>query len=116
MTDIEVPGPDPQFPNRPQHVDFWRMAAAVKVNDHIAESGDMERLFAEVDHRSLMYMAEQRALRAMDKFPEPDLTTMSSVWLDGFMAALRFAESRAEAVFNEPAPVEGNRRQRRRNR
>lgn len=88
---------DPNFPDRPDHPDFWRLAAAVQDSDHEADSGQsVEDILARfADPASVRYMATQRAMRAMVALgnrataKEVD-AIIQSTWLDAFTAGLRF--------------------------
>lgn len=95
--------PDPNFPDRPDHPDFWRLSAAVCGNDAEADNGKaVGDIIAEViDPASLYYMLKQRVMRANAMLPggaEPGVE-----WLDGFMAGVRYAEA--------STAQDGNRRQ-----
>jgi hypothetical protein len=95
--------PDPDFPDRPDHPDFWKLSAAVCANDAEADAGipTVDIIAAVVDPASLKYMMDQRVGRANQLLPggaEPTTT-----WLDGFMAGVRYAE--------QNVPQDGNRRQ-----
>lgn len=113
----EGPKVDPRFPDRPQHPDFWRLAAIVKQMDRVSldEGWHMAiQKYAPVDVASLGYMAQQRAMRAGDLLEGADDREQNIImWLDGFTAGMRLAhiEASGEAPFTEP---DGNRRSRRR--
>ena len=70
---------------RPQHDDFWLMAAIVQDLDAAADDGiAMERIIGAIDGESLAYVANQRALRMGGGI----LT--GAAWLDGFIAGANF--------------------------
>lgn len=104
---------DPEFPDRPQHPDFWAMVAAVQRHD---EAANAEAVLAEagIDVGSLTYMARQRALRATQLGLVPDskddlILTMASVWFDAFLVGLSMGKERAvKQVLEEGS--DGNRR------
>jgi hypothetical protein len=88
---------------RPDHPDFWALSAIVMSNDAVAVdemNHDEEALFqklAEISDEVLMYMAMQRAMRAMQHFgsgPVPIL--LMSVWTDGFTAGVQWAKREKE--------------------
>jgi len=68
-----------QYPNRPNHPDFWVLANTVSAMDDAAESVgpgqfDFEGLVGEyVDPESLAYVAIQRAMRAFGVVTQSDL-------------------------------------------
>lgn len=107
---------DPRFPNRPQHPDFQKMSAAVRALDAAGDSGQsLEEIVAghDVDVDSLIYMANQRALRAVLLFessPAPDEAKYSANWIDGFMAGLKIERDRPTPIVVDDS-VDGNRRQ-----
>lgn len=73
------------FPNRPDHEDFWRIAAAVQDLDSAIDDGTPIERVAAVDLESLMYVAMQRALRMKSQSP-----AMAAMWLDGFSAGVLY--------------------------
>ena len=79
------------FPNRPDHPDFWLMAECVQDVDAAADDGiAMERIIGNVDIHSLAYMASQRALR-MDASVVPVVAvSIAAGWVDGFLAGVNF--------------------------
>lgn len=89
--------PDPRFPNRPDHPDFWLMAAAVNALDNASDAGvPFAEVVSEVDLDSLGYMAQQRTLRATMILAQPvprEAQVMAS-WVDGFMAGMKFQQLR----------------------
>jgi hypothetical protein len=90
------------FPNRPDHPDFWLMAECVQDVDAAADDGiAMERIIGKVDMRSLAYMASQRALRI--KIPPGGLTVAAAGagWIDGFMAGVNFQKRRSVEITDE---------------
>lgn len=96
---------DPRFPNRPDHPDFWIMAEAVQDFDSAADDGTaMPRIVESmVDLDSLLYMAEQRALRAakmvnpfMARTPDTERIKLQSMWIDAFMAGALYQKYKSE--------------------
>jgi hypothetical protein len=116
-----VPAPDPQFVDRPQHVDFYRLAAQIKMMDReadvaSAEIGDRVLIMDDVDQYSVAYMAQQRVMRARALLAEEDGNTTGRegvLWVDGFIAGKRYAESLAQGEVISGVPQDGNRRVRR---
>ena len=58
---------DPRFPDRPQHEDFWRISEAFGLTDGRADAGESFTAIVSdhVDEASLIYVAQQRALRVL---------------------------------------------------
>ncbi len=81
----------PDFPNRPDHPDFWLMAEIVQDLDAAADDGlSMQRIIGPVDAKSLAYMAGQRGLRAKGLIAFDPRAALGAAWLDGFMAGVNF--------------------------
>jgi hypothetical protein len=90
---------DPRFPDRPDHADFWKLSRIILYMDADAETYDgFERLVDEagVDHRSLSYVAMQRALRSHGgDISDPDaVVRTAAVWIDGFITGNRYSKER----------------------
>lgn len=98
---------DPAFPNRPDHKDFYALALTVQDNDHAADNatdGMFDDMIARhVDKASLLYMAQQRALRSLQlmrmemvsRGVDASVTNhiesaMIGTWVDGFMCGVNF--------------------------
>ncbi len=83
------------FPDRPDHPDFWLMAECVQDVDEAADDGiALERIIGNVDINSLVYMASQRALRI--KVPGGlTLAHAAGGWIDGFTAGINFQKRRS---------------------
>lgn len=95
-----------EFPDRPDHPDFWMLSQVVLDADAVAEStpglagaGDLIEGIA--DGASVAYMAVQRATRHMDQEhaaqnypsraqPFRRRTMLAGVWADGFVAGAGF--------------------------
>lgn len=86
------------FPNRPEHADFWLMAEVVQDLDSAADDGtNFERLVAPiVDPASLAYMASQRGLRAYTMLSGGGQVRLSAAWLDGFIAGAMYQKRKAD--------------------
>lgn len=77
---------DPNFPDRPDHPDFWLMAEVVQDLDNAADDGlSADRIVADLDMTSVAYMAEQRALRAQAGGMVP-----AALWFDAFVMGVMF--------------------------
>ena len=108
---------DPEFPNRPQHPDFWAMSRSVVERDRaVDESGDLGKVLdeANVDTDSLLYMARQRALRMIQNTPTPEtdeelMVSMASLWMDAFLVGLDVGSEKAVTQVLEKGS-DGNRR------
>lgn len=87
------------FPNRPDHADFWLLAEIVQDFDSAADDGTkFDRLVAPiVDIPSLTYVAEQRALRMqmadnplIVQSAQTRMIKLQAAWIDGFVAGASF--------------------------
>lgn len=92
---MTTPGPDPRFPDRPDHPDFWRLSKAVIANDDAADQGvPIEKIMTDlgIDPKSVQYMAEQRMLRALGhNFVSPQAKVLlMGLWIDAFVAGVGF--------------------------
>ena len=94
MTEPKV---DPRWPNRPQHPDFWRMSEALVEMDQRAEQGEDPFAIARVNQASLVYAAQQRAVRAMNIARRLDPTAnganakaMLMLYIDAFTLGREF--------------------------
>jgi hypothetical protein len=87
------------FPNRPDHPDFWLMAECVQDVDAAADDGiALERIIGKVDMESLAYVASLRALRMKFRPGDPRAGTtaaIGAVWIDGFIAGVNFQKRRS---------------------
>lgn len=98
------PGPDPNFPDRPDHPDFRELSHVVQAVDTKAEAssddpGGSVLAFTGMDENSLLYMAEQRAKRAKEKLPNVgDVGSATFIWVDGFTMGYLLATSKAPTV------------------
>jgi len=109
---------DPNFPDRPQDPDFWKLSEIINTLDKSAEEIGWEatiQKFLPTDPVSMTYMGRQRAkimLQVLsDVSPEDQLSVQ---WTDGFAVGVRYgmevAQVVSEVVLDES--VDGNRRQR----
>lgn len=91
------------FPNRPDTPDFWRLAAVVQDFDSATDDGTaFDRLVSPIiDTESLIYVAQQRALRASmanpltGRRPIIDEVKLAAVWIDAFVAGAMYAKRKA---------------------
>lgn len=98
---------DPEFPNRPDHPDFERLAALCRALDTAAEKPGfkfLEHLAKYLDPVSLTYVAGQRAIR-IDLTAEPQAIAMVA-WLDGFILGQEMGQRRGLV------PMDGQKRPR----
>jgi hypothetical protein len=83
-----------KFPNRPDHLDFWRMSDVVLRLDGAADNGRelSETADGVVDLDSLVYMAEQRcALFAQAlKLPTSVTAALVTVYVASFLTGVEF--------------------------
>jgi len=95
--------PDPRFPDRPDHPDFWALSEIICDHDRMCdESTDEESGMAKTfraDIRSVGYMANQRAARVQDLLGDAtERERLVIMWLDAFNAGQRFGEERAAKI------------------
>ena len=102
----ELPNPDPAFPNRPQHPNFYALSEAVRDNDaYVQERGMTIREVldeARFDFDSLRYMANQRAVMLVKGLDmkesdtsEQALANLAAIWIDAFLAGLKVGDRRS---------------------
>lgn len=94
------------FPNRPDHPDFWLLAEIVQDFDSAADDGtQFDRLVKPiVDVESLTYVAEQRVLRMqmainplIAQSPAAQSAKIGGAWIDGFVAGALFQKRRMKS-------------------
>lgn len=83
---------DPQFPNRPDHPDFWLISQTLidldaQMDNHTSPFTDT--VGRVVDPQSLMYAAQQRALRSGVQNPGVRMK-VEAAWMDAFMAGASY--------------------------
>lgn len=85
--------PCPAYPDRPDHEDFRRLASIVSAQDVFAHAlGGFEPMLAPVaDVDSVIYVAQQRAVRVRRDLGSDPTTAIVVTWIDGFMAGQAFA-------------------------
>jgi hypothetical protein len=86
---------DSRPPGAPDGPDFWRLSEVILGLDADSE-GDIEAIFADTGYtvEALIYMATQRAMRAINEAPAPRslddiVATYGATWTDGFIAGIR---------------------------
>ena len=96
------------FPDRPDHDDFKLMSEIVRELDALGDnSTPLPEIITDPDLASLLYMAEQRALRvermlaSMDSPLAPDVV-YTSLWLEAFKIGIEFQKRR------DPRPANGD--------
>lgn len=89
--------PDPQFPDRPDHPDFWAMSQAARDGDDEAEGGtELPDIIAQfADTPSVLYLARHRAIRLTGLGAGPLQPRLEAAWIDGILIGLRLAATRA---------------------
>lgn len=79
------------FPNRPDHPDFWLMAEVVQDLDAAADDGmSADRIVSDLDMASVAYMASQRGLRAYQLPIDGWTTKLSAAWLEAFVMGVMY--------------------------
>ena len=96
MTDKRPDSSD--FPERPDHPDYWRLAAIVQGLDMAADAPAVPRdqvlpheVAKHIDKDSVIYVAMMRSLRAHSGHQGIETVKGAGLWLDGFIAGARFA-------------------------
>lgn len=102
---------DPEYPNRPDHPDFWLIAGITSRNDEVADNspGTGRTIIDAVaatgtDPESVTYTSVNRAIKLTQEVPEkPQLSRRqnrvlfgSAMWMDGFLVGVELARKRAE--------------------
>lgn len=99
---------DPNYPDRPDHPDFWKISEALIAMDKWAETDMPLDQTIGVDPRSVLYAAAQRAQRAYSTITQfkNTLSMGKLLWMDGFAAGIYYAKIQA----TKNAETDGNRR------
>ncbi len=90
------PGPDPGFPNRPDHPDFRRLSWIIQGLDADMDGGKDSFdniLRAKVDPASLIYLAEQRISRIAPIITPTLDFLLKALYLEAFIVGCSFTES-----------------------
>jgi len=90
------------FFNRPDHDDFWILSEIIIDSDEVAtQQSLMDAIDGYIDLDSLVYMAQQRALRALRVETEQELiegkeaiAVLASVWMDAFVTGIRYEKKK----------------------
>lgn len=84
------------IPGQPDHDDFWLMVEVVQDLNNAGDDGvPLTKIVSDIDLPSLVYMAEQRALRveqvlaSMDTPMDPQVV-YASVWMEAFKSGVEF--------------------------
>lgn len=96
------------LPQRPDHPDFWVLAAITQDLDEMVKhdhEGFEEAISLEVDSKTLAYVAFQRALRVVGAETRRDVVAnmteiakLAAVYHEGFVAGARYdREKKAQA-------------------
>ena len=88
---------DPRFPDRPNHPDFYLISQALIDTDARADAGeDLGSIVSDVvDPASLLYAADQRALRMAPFASQAESAKMKSIWIDAFNAGAVYRDLKA---------------------
>lgn len=98
-------------PGQPEHDDFWLMAEVVQDLNNAGDDGvPLTKIVSDVDLDSLVYVAQQRALRAEQMLatmdPPPDLDVVyTSLWMEAFKSGVEFQkrkDRRRESYRDDP--------------
>lgn len=98
---------DPNFPDRPQHPDFWRLSEIILKQDgrveditSLEDANDMiPRMIQEqIDQTSLEYMSMVRSHRMLDSLRKAGLpfypeVAMTSMFLQGVLVGIEFQKA-----------------------
>lgn len=109
MTQQHIRNPDPRFPDRPQHPDFWDLSQIAIGYDERVEQGpkpQVKELVSEaVDFESLLYIARGRASKIAGGDPHI-LSAIIAGMLDGFLLGYRLHEKRGTIVITGDGPAD----------
>lgn len=86
---------DPDYPDRPQHPDYWRLSEVLhKMDGDSTEGGKPadEIIASFADPDSVAYAARQRSLM-MQKMTGIPAEVLEVVWLDAFTAGVSFEKA-----------------------
>lgn len=79
------------FPDRPEHPDFWLMAEVIQDLDTAAEDGvSIESIVKDLDLPSVAYMGTQRGLRAYHLPVDGWTTKLSTAWFEAFIMGVMY--------------------------
>jgi hypothetical protein len=107
VTTFPTIGPDQEFPNRPDHLDFDLLSALIIDLDAEAEEAgenfDLEAIVSRyIDPKSLAYLALQRSFRALGistsievKKHQDQLMKLASVYHEAFVMGCRFTQTKS---------------------
>lgn len=100
--------PDPLFPDRPDHPDFWALSEIIVANDKHTDNGGDPFEIIDCDEHSMLYMARQRGmrvarfLRESGRITEPDdgptISQHAATWVDAFAAGLALGKKKSEST------------------
>jgi hypothetical protein len=110
---------DKNFPDRPDHPDFWLISQALIDTDAQADSGQSIPDIAGriVNTQSLVYAATQRAMRGLVALhgrmtvaeADDNKTTLAALWMDAFVAGTRYQHLKARGAQTAPdSPASDN--------
>lgn len=85
---------DEEYPERPQHLDFARLAASAEVVDNYPDELSPPEAIG-IDDTSLSYMATNRMGSGLGQLGPlalmiSPITTMAAAWCDGFAVGLEY--------------------------
>lgn len=88
---------DPDYPDRPQSQDYWRLVELVNKFDGDATEGDrgMDEIAGDyIDPEALTYTAIQRALRMeMASGGAVSAQYLAPIWLEAFLVGVAFQQA-----------------------
>lgn len=86
------PRRDPNFPDRPQSKDFWRMSEGVTALDHLTAAAPFDSVCNQLcDVEAVTYMAKGRVKIAAARLGvRPRDITPEGIWVDAFYQGLMF--------------------------
>lgn len=102
-TSDHVRNPDPRFPTRPQHPDFWLLSQVVIDNDDNWTGRFEERLAQYIDPESLFYLVTQRAQHTSGD--PATLTKVAGAMIDAFILGCGYTRAQQVASFDESLNV-----------
>lgn len=91
------------FSGRPDHPDFWTLAAILQDFDNAADDKmGLDRLLgSRIDMDTLMYVVQQRTMRIDHGARPMQAAKLGSMWIDGFAAGLEFQRRSTQGALDD---------------
>lgn len=99
---------DPNFPDRPNHPDFWLISQVLIDTDAQMDNNTSpfeDTVGRVVDPKTLLYVAQQRGIRSGIQNPGVRMK-LEAAWMDAFMAGAQFQALKIRKAHAEDDGVE----------